>query len=117
MKRRCALSASARRSRTNVTAAWAGGRSRCTRLSEPKMLETIRLEVVGEQRLVCESCELRVKRLLKDLRGLREVNANARTQRIDLRIDPAELDRSIITERLTAAGYETRQVDGAAGNA
>ena len=34
------------------------------------MLKSLTFEVVGDQRLHCESCELRVKRLLKGLAGV-----------------------------------------------
>ena len=95
----------------------AGSLTPHTILGDTMMREMIMLEVVGEQRLVCESCELRVKRLFKDLHGLVEVDASARMQRIEVRFDATELRRSVIADRLAAAGYETRELDAAIGGA
>ena len=78
------------------------------------MFKSITLEVVGDQRLVCESCELRLKRLLKGLAGVDDVRADARNQHIEVLFDSATLDASAIAGRLATAGYETRTV-GAAG--
>ena len=74
------------------------------------MLKTVTFEVVGEQRLQCESCELRVKRLLKGVAGVGEVRANSRDQRIDVLLDVAATDPASIAGRLEAAGYSTRIV-------
>ena len=74
------------------------------------MFKSITLEVVGGQRLVCESCELRVKRLLKGLAGVDEVRADARSQRIEVLFDSATLDAPAIAGRLATAGYETKAV-------
>jgi len=39
------------------------------------MLKPVTFEVTGEQRLFCESCELRVERLLKAVHGVEQVRA------------------------------------------
>lgn len=72
------------------------------------MLKSVTFEVVGEQQLHCEGCEQRVDRLLKGVRGIRQVRAQAKNQRIEVLFDTAVLDTSAITERLGAAGYETK---------
>ena len=72
------------------------------------MLKSITLEVVGDQRLVCESCELRVKRVLKGMAGVDEVRASSRSQRIEVLFDTATVDVPGIADRLREAGYETR---------
>lgn len=72
------------------------------------MLKSITLEIVGEQRLVCESCELRVKRVLKGLGGVDDVRADARSQRIEVLFDTSAVDASAIGGRLAGAGYQTR---------
>ncbi len=72
------------------------------------MFKSVTFEVVGDQRLVCESCELRVKRLLKGLPGIGQVRAQASNQRIEVLFDSATLDAAAIAERLGTAGYETR---------
>jgi copper chaperone len=71
---------------------------------------TTTFEVTGDNRLNCGGCEQRVSRLLKALPGVDEVNASARTQRIDVRFDAAALTAQGIAERLQQAGYQTRVV-------
>lgn len=70
-------------------------------------MNSVTFEVVGDQRLVCESCELRVKRLLRGLAGVGQVRADWRSQRIGVLFDAAALDPTVIAERLRRAGYET----------
>lgn len=70
-------------------------------------LTSLTFNVVGDQRLVCESCELRVKRLLSSLSGIGQVRASSRDQRIEVLFDATVLDTSKIADRLGMAGYET----------
>jgi len=72
------------------------------------MLKSISLEVVGDQRLTCEGCEQRVERLLKTLQGVRQVRAEAQNQRIEVLLDAAVVEPTVIVERLGEAGYETK---------
>ncbi|MCA1605703.1 MAG: heavy-metal-associated domain-containing protein [Acidobacteria bacterium] len=65
-------------------------------------------EVIGDQRLVCESCERRVERMLKALDGVGQVHAHADNQHIDVLFDAAALESSAIAERLSTAGYKSR---------
>ena len=76
------------------------------------MFKSMTLEVTGEQKLVCESCELRVKRLLKGVPGVGEVRADWRSQRIDVLFNAAQIEPASIAARLAEAGYETRVGDG-----
>lgn len=72
------------------------------------MLKSVTFEVIGEQRLYCESCEERVARLLKTVDGIGQVRAHADRQRIDVLFDAAVLDPTSIAARLSEAGYETK---------
>ncbi len=72
------------------------------------MFKSITFEVIGATRLVCESCERRVERLLKALQGVGQVRAHAHNQRIEVLFDAAALEPTAIAERLGKAGYETR---------
>lgn len=72
------------------------------------MFKSITLEVVGDQRIVCEGCEQRIESLLKALQGVGKVRAQARNQRIEVLFDTATLDFATIAQRLSEAGYETR---------
>ena len=72
------------------------------------MYKSVTFEVIGDQRLHCESCENRVTRLLKGLAGVSKVRAQSRNQHIQVLFDKTLLDEAAIAERLTAAGYETK---------
>ena len=74
------------------------------------MFRSVTLEVVGDQRLVCESCELRVRRVLKGLPGVDDVRADSRSQRIEILFDGSAVEPAAIADRLAAAGYETKTV-------
>ena len=73
------------------------------------MFKSITFEVIGDQRIVCEGCEQRIESLLKALQGVGKVRARARNQRIEVLFDTATLDASTIGQRLSEAGYETRE--------
>jgi copper chaperone len=73
-----------------------------------RMFKSIAFEVIGEQRLHCESCEQRVERLLKALPGVGQVRAQAHNQRIEVLFDDSALEPATIAERLGQAGYETQ---------
>lgn len=72
------------------------------------MFKSLTFEVIGDQQLVCQSCEQRVEGMLKALRGVIQVRAQARSQRIEVVLDTASLDATAIGERLAEAGYDTR---------
>ena len=72
------------------------------------MFKSITFEVIGDQQLHCENCEQRVVRLLKGLQGVGQVRAQAKNQRIEVLFDTTVLAPASITERLNAAGYETK---------
>jgi len=72
------------------------------------MLKSVTFEVIGDQRLHCESCERRVERLLKGLEGVSKVRAHADAQLIEVLFDAAALEPAAIADRLSAAGYRTR---------
>lgn len=80
------------------------------------MFRSITFEVIGDQRLGCESCEQRVEHLLKALQGVRQVRAQAHNQRIEVLFDTAVLEATVIAERLGEAGYETRVGSSTSGS-
>lgn len=72
------------------------------------MFKSVSFEVTGDNRLVCESCERRVERMLRALEGVGQVRAHADSQRIDVLLDSSMLQPAAIAERLAKAGYEAR---------
>lgn len=75
------------------------------------MLKSVTLEVVGDQKLVCEGCEQRVEHALKEQQGVQKVRANARNQRVEVLFDAAMLDAAAIAERISKAGYQAKIVN------
>lgn len=78
------------------------------------MFKTVSFRVIGDPRLHCESCEQRVVRVLTSLTGIRQVSADAASQRIEVLFDPAELEESAIVDRLGLLGYTTETAGPAA---
>ena len=76
------------------------------------MLKSITFEVVGDQRLHCESCERRVERLLKGVQGVRQVRADASQQRIEVLFEAAEIEEPAILDRLRLLGYTAEAATG-----
>lgn len=70
------------------------------------MFKSVNLEVIGDQRLVCENCERRVERMLKSLEGVSQVHAHSNNQHIEVLFDSGKLDARKIIERLDQAGYK-----------
>lgn len=75
------------------------------------MLKSITLEVVGKQQLVCEGCEQRIERALKEQEGVQKVRANARNQRIEVLFDEAKVDAAGLAERAGKVGYQAKPVN------
>ncbi|TAL72042.1 MAG: cation transporter [Rhodanobacter sp.] len=71
------------------------------------MFKSVSLKVVGDPQLHCESCEQRVVRVLKTLAGVRQVSADASTQRIEVLLDPSQVKPETLVERLGLLGYTT----------
>jgi len=71
------------------------------------MFKSVAFRVIGDQKLHCVSCEQRVVRILNCLTGIRQVRADAPSQRIEVLFDSDELEESIIVERLGQLGYKT----------
>lgn len=69
------------------------------------MIKAVSFQVSGETRLHCASCEQRVARVLGRLSGVRQVRADAGSQRIEVLFDPARVDERAIAERLGLLGY------------
>jgi copper chaperone len=75
------------------------------------MLKSITLEVIGDQKLVCDGCEQRVERALREQQGVQKVRANARNQRIEVLFEAAALDAGALAERIRKVGYQTKVIN------
>ncbi len=70
------------------------------------MMNTTDFTVVGEEKMHCEGCEQRVGRALKRLPGVREVQANHRSQHVGVEYDLGQVGEEEIRESLDLLGYE-----------
>lgn len=70
------------------------------------MITVIQLHVIGEEKMRCSGCETRVSYALRRLPGVRDVRASAEMQQISVTIDPSEVSREQVCERLQQLGYE-----------
>jgi copper chaperone len=75
------------------------------------MLISITLEVIGDQKIVCDGCEQRIQKALKTVQGVDKARANARNQRIEVLLDASLVTPAAIAERIRQAGYETATVN------
>ena len=74
-------------------------------------LETKILEVVGERTIHCGGCENAVQFALRQLPGVRRVEASHKTQRIRLIFDPQMLDIERIRRELDWLGYQIAEAE------
>jgi copper chaperone len=66
-------------------------------------METVELQVNG---MTCTGCEQRIATVLERVEGVRRVEADHVTGRVRVRIGPRLADRSVLTERIEAMGYD-----------
>lgn len=57
----------------------------------------------------CAGCESRIEGALARLRGVRAAQADHRTQRVTLRVDPAETSAREVLDRLARIGFEAQE--------
>lgn len=74
------------------------------------MAENITVQVAG---MSCSGCEQRLGKALGRLDGVREVRADHRTGRVQVRFDPAVTDRGVLAEQVATAGYTLTDDPGA----
>jgi len=70
--------------------------------------------VTGDDKLHCASCEQRVERALRRLRGVQDVKASVDTQQIVATIDDAQIRPDQVRLKLQELGYQVN-VQGSAG--
>lgn len=70
------------------------------------MSTRIDFTVIGKEKMHCSGCEGRVRFALQRLAGVQHVAADARTQRVTVAFDPAEVTPEQVRERLDQMGLE-----------
>lgn len=77
------------------------------------MLQILHYAIVGEQTIHCAACEQRIGNALRRLPGVHNVQASARTQQVQVTIDPAQLSPEQVQTRLEQNGYQVTPEPGA----
>ncbi len=66
-------------------------------------MEQLNLNVSG---MTCTGCENRIERTLKDLDGVRHVNADHRAGAVTVMLDEGQTDEAAVRARIEHVGYE-----------
>jgi copper chaperone len=70
------------------------------------MSTRIDFTVIGKDKMHCSGCEGRIQFALKRLPGVEHVAADARTQRVIVAFDPAQVTPDQVRERLDQIGFK-----------
>ena len=65
-------------------------------------MKEINLKVAG---MACTGCEIRIKNVLQDIEGVKEVNASHEKKTVNIVLD-APVDENIIKKAILNLGYE-----------
>ncbi len=69
-------------------------------------MEQLNLNVSG---MTCTGCENRIERTLKDLDGVRHVNADHHAGAVTVMLDEGQTDEAAVRGRIEQVGYEVRE--------
>lgn len=74
------------------------------------MMVRIEFTVIGNEKIQCIGCEMRIRFALKRISGVQHVMAGAEIQRVAVTFDPALLSPEHIQDRLKELGFDTEEV-------
>ncbi len=70
------------------------------------MTRTVNFTIVGEEKIHCEGCSLRMGNALRRLPGIQDVKASPQSQRVVVKINPAQVTPEQVQAKLEELGYE-----------
>ncbi len=70
------------------------------------MGRTVDFTVTGEEKIHCAGCEQRIANALRRLPGIQDVQANAQSQRVVVKLDPAQISPEQVRTKLKQLGYQ-----------
>ncbi|HEX6384953.1 MAG TPA: heavy-metal-associated domain-containing protein [Anaerolineae bacterium] len=73
-------------------------------------IETTKMKVVGPRIMHCGGCANTVEFVLRELEGVHRVDANHRTQQIELAYDPEALDFARVRRELDQLDYQVERI-------
>ncbi len=69
------------------------------------MTRTVEFAVTGEDKIHCAACEVRIGTVLRRVLGVRDAQVSAQTQRIAVKINPAQISPEQVRAKLEELGY------------
>ena len=73
------------------------------------MTRVLEFLVTGDSQIHCASCEQRITRSLRQLKGVHDVDASAETQKVRVTMDPHVTTLEEVQKQLRNIGYEVAQ--------
>jgi copper chaperone CopZ len=70
------------------------------------MGHTVNFTVTGEEKIHCAGCEQRIVTALRSLPGIQDVQASAESQRVVVKLDPAQISPEQVRAKLKHLGYQ-----------
>lgn len=70
------------------------------------MGRTVNFTVAGEEKIHCAGCEQRIANALRRLSGIQDVQASAQSQRVVVKLDPAQISPEQVRTKLEHLGYQ-----------
>lgn len=70
------------------------------------MGRTVNFTVTGEEKIHCAACEQRIANALRRLSGIQDVQASAQSQRVVVKLDPAQISPEQVRTKLQHLGYQ-----------
>ncbi len=70
------------------------------------MGRTVNFTVTGEEKIHCAGCEQRIANALRRLSGIQDVQASAQSQRVVVKLDPAQISPEQVRTKLKHLGYQ-----------
>ncbi len=70
------------------------------------MTRTIEFTVIGERKIHCAGCEANIGNALRRIPGVRDVQPSQQTQRVAVKINPAQVNTEQVRAKLEELGYE-----------
>lgn len=77
------------------------------------MTRSVEFTVTGELRIHCASCEQRIERALRQVKGVQDVRASGENQQVLATIDVGQVGPERLREKLHELGYEVASQGGA----
>ncbi len=70
------------------------------------MIRGVDFTVTGEEKIHCAGCEQRIANALRRLPGVQDVQASAQSQRVVVKLDPAQISPEQVRAKLKELGYQ-----------